>query len=345
MNLLSELEGLSGENLCSATLRLLLIRSQDLRDRFINLLSRESRSGPITLGSLFACSLEEPTEDSGRWGRLDLLLEMSDAVVGVENKLYAAFQAGQPHKYLETVSHRANALATIRRKHHQPIVAVLAPKNRHAEIADKISDNEGLLALDWEEVLENLRAAENNLDLETKVLLHSLDSYIRQQISLFPDWAKWTSHLCRKFDSGGTPLQKKVVGKVWSLFPDVGGRLSSGATWCGYYFTDRSLGTRGWYGFVPKSQVLNGAKNEVEFIIAVSFEVPFKEGVFREVQLKSGANFIGAEKIYSWALELDNSWSEPDSWRKHLRPLTEAYEKIRNVAQVEAANKHLEPST
>lgn len=336
MNLLSELEGLSGENLCSATLRLLLIRSQDLRDQFINLLSRECRSGPITLGSIFARTLEEPTEDSGRWGRLDLLLEISDAVIGIENKLYAAFQAGQPHKYLQSVSQRAEGLAKIRGNYLQPIVAVLAPRSRSSEIATVISKNEALLALDWDEVLSSFRKATDSLDSETRILLHSLDSYIRQQTSLFPDWAKWTPHLFRKFDNGGTPLQRKVVGKVWSLFPDAGRRLSSGATWCGYYFTDRSLGTNGWYGFVPKGEVLHNVRNEVEFIIAVSFEVPFKEEAFREIQLKSGPTFIGAEKIHCWAIDWDNSWSEPEFWRQHLLPLSDAYERIRNVASLEA---------
>ncbi|MDO9528349.1 MAG: PD-(D/E)XK nuclease family protein [Syntrophales bacterium] len=331
MDLLSELQGLSGENLCSATLRLLLIRSQDLRERLINLISRENRMGPIMIGSHFSCTLEEPTEDSGRWGRLDLFLEMSDAVVGIENKLYASFQEGQPHKYLNTVSQRAKALATIRGKHYQGLVAVLAPNSRYTEIEAVIGKDEGLLALTWEEILDDFSHSAESLDSETKVLLHALDSYIRQQISLFPEWARWTPHLRRSFDRGGTPLQRTVVGKVWQFFPDAGGRLSSGATWCGYYFTDRSLGAKGWYGFVPKEEVVHGAKNEVEFIVAVSFDVQFPENVFREIQLKAGPGFIGASEIHSWAIELDDSWSQPDSWRHHLQPLSDAYERIRNA--------------
>lgn len=335
MDFLSELQGLSGENLCSATLRLLLIRSQDLRERLINLISRENRTGPIMPGSHFSCTIEEPTEDSGRWGRLDLFLEMSDAVVGIENKLYAGFQDGQPHKYLSTVSQRANALAIIRGKHYQGLVAVLAPKSRNAEIKVVIGENESLLFLTWEEILSDFSSTAESMDSETKVLLSALNSYIRQQISLFPEWVRWIPHLRRRFDRGGTPLQRTVVGKVWQFFPDAGGRLSSGATWCGYYFTDRSLNTRGWYGFVPKEEVVRGARNEVEFIVAVSFDVTFPENVIREIQLKRGPNFIGSSEIFSWAIELDDSWSQPESWMHHLQPLSDAYERIRHTRVVE----------
>lgn len=336
MDFLSELEGLSGENLCSATLRLLLIRSQDLRERLINLISRENRIGPIMPGSHFSCTIEEPTEDSGRWGRLDLFLEMSDAVVGIENKLYAGFQEGQPHKYLNTVSQRAEALAEIRDKHYQGLVAVLAPKGRKDEIEEKIRDDERLLFLAWEDILDDFSHSAENLDSETKVLLHALDSYIRQHISLFPEWERWLPHLRRRFDHGGTPLQRTVVGKVWQFFPEAGGRLSSGKTWCGYYFTDSSLNTRGWYGFVPKEEIANGAKNEVEFIIAVSFDVPFPENVFRNIQLRAGPSFIGSSEIYSWAIELDDSWSQPDSWMHHLQPLYNTYESIRTASMAES---------
>lgn len=331
MNLLSELEGLSGENLCSAVLRLLLMRSQDLRECFVNLLSRESRSGPIMQGSHFSCTLEEPTEDSARWGRLDLFIEMSDAVVGIENKLYAEFQEGQPHKYFNTVSQRAKALSSVRRVHYQPIVAVLAPKSTHTDIAKKISDHNALLCLDWEEVLGNLKNAAGSLDQETAVLLRALDSYLRQQIFLFPEWARWMPHLRRKFERGGTPLQREVVAKVWQFFPDPGARLSSGDTWCGYYFTERSKHLCGWFGFVPEEEVIHGAKNGVEFIIAASFPVPFEEPILRRVELEAGPGFLGTKEIYCWAIELDNSWDQPDSWQRHLQPLSDAYERVRNA--------------
>ncbi len=334
MDFLSELQGLSGENLCSATLRLLLIRSQDLRECLINLISRENRVGPIMPGSHFSCTIEEPTEDPGRWGRLDLFLEMSDVVVGIENKLYAGFQNGQPHKYLGTVLQRAKDLEKIRGNHYQGLVVVLAPNSRNPEIKSKIGENKKLLALTWEDILDAFCRSTEHLDSETKVLLHALKSYIHQQTSLFPEWSRWTPHLRRSFEHGGKPIQRTVVRKVWQFFPDAGSRLSSGATWCGYYFTDRFLNTRGWYGFVPKEAVVDGAKNEVEFIIAVSFDVQFPGNVFRKIKLKQGPDFIGSSVIYSWAIELDDSWSRPDSWMHNLQPLSDVYESIRTATSI-----------
>ena len=71
MNLLAEIEGLSGENLTTAVLRLLLLRSQEIRDEFVRLLSAHSRVGPLTVNDHFACILERSTKeaDSPRWGR------------------------------------------------------------------------------------------------------------------------------------------------------------------------------------------------------------------------------------------------------------------------------------
>jgi hypothetical protein len=93
---------------------------------------------------------------------------------------------------------------------------------------------------------------------------------------------------------------------------------------------------RGWFGFVPRNEVVHGAKNEVEFIIATSSEVPFQESVFRQIQLKAGPGFIQANEIHSRAIELDNSWAQPDAWRRHLQPLSETYERIRNAAAMES---------
>jgi len=254
---------------------------------------------------------------------------MSDALVGIENKLNAGFQENQPHKYLATVAKQAKALSDMRGRVFQPIVAVLAPKSRHQEVYDLIQNNESFLVLDWEEVLDVLASASLNIDSATNVLLSALCSYVRQQITLFPEWSKWLPHLRRKFSAGGTPLQMEVVRKAWQFFPESGGRLSNGDSWCGYYFTDRREGRSGWYGFVPKKELVKGAKHEVEFIVATSFPVTLSEQDFREVVLKAGAGFIGAEQIYSWAVNLEGSWAQPDHWRERLLPLNEAYRKVK----------------
>lgn len=340
MNLLSELEGLSGENLCSAVLRLLVIRSQELRDCLINLVSRDSRAGPVTSGSHFSCTLEHPTEDPGRWGRLDLLLETSDAVIGVENKLHAEFQDGQPQKYLKTVTEHAQVLKNLRKRDHSALVAVLAPRSRMHEIEELIGGNEHYLAIVWEELLEALTGVAHRLDPLTTLLVHDLDSYVRQQIAFFPEFSKWLPHFRRKFEPSGTTLQREFVARIWPFFPDAGPRLSCGKAWCGYYFTDAStVGTRGWYGFVPESEISKGAKNAAELIIATAFDVDFREPKFRNIELEVGPDFIGADKIHSWAVDFDDSWDSPGAWDEHLKPLSKAYAAIQNEANTRITHK------
>ena len=338
MSILSEIEGLSGENLITAVLRLLLLRSQDLRTQFFQLLSQKSRTGPIRLYNHFSCVLEHPTEDSSRWGRVDLLLESDDAIVGLENKLYAGFQEGQPHKYLATVEKNASTLSTLRGNDFRPIVAVLAPKSRTSEVDTIIGDDERFLMLSWEEILDRFSIVRNSLDSVTAVLHDVLNAYIYQHIALFPDFPTWVPHLRRRFDSGGTPLQREVVAKIWDIFPEGGGRLSCGDTWVGYYFTDYSIGTKAWYGFIPKDEISKGALNPVELIVITSFPVELSNPPCRPIELVSGPDFLGSDSIYAWALEFDESWQTSDIWRNNLSPLSNTYEILRQRRQEEMQN-------
>lgn len=329
MSILSELEGLSGENLTTAVLRLLFLRSQDIRSQFVQLLSRESRTGPIRLNSHFSCVLEHPTEDSSRWGRLDLLLESDDAIVGLENKLHAGFQEGQPHKYFATVEQNAVTLSKLRGNDFRPLVAVLAPKSRTSEIGEVIGDDQRFLMLSWEEILDRFSLVRTSLDAVTVVLLDELKTYMDQHLALFPDFSTWVPHLRRRFDSGGTPLQREVVAKIWEFFPEGRGRLSCGHTWVGYYFTDYSIGTKAWYGFVPRDEISRGAHNPVELIVTTSFPVSLSNPPCRAIELVAGPKFLGSNQINAWALEFDESWKTPDIWRDSLKPLSDTYEILR----------------
>lgn len=330
MNLLSELENLAGENLCSAVLRLLLLRSHEIRTLFLDLLSREYRSGPLRLGSHFACLREQFTDDSGRRGRLDILIETSNAVIGLENKLHAGFQEGQPHKYFTTIEQYSKGLSELRKTQYRPIIAVLAPQSRTEEIKSIIGNEEHFLIIKWEELFDYLSRAEPHLDHKTKILLQELQSYVYQQITVFPDFTRQFPHLRRKFEPRGTPLQRELVGKLWQFFPDPGSRLSSGNSWVGYYFTEPSKGTHAWYGFVPEKEIKSGVKNTAELIIATSFMVPFQDPPFREIELTAGPKFIGASEIHAWAVDFDENWHTPEVWREKLKPLWEAYESVIN---------------
>jgi len=49
MNLFEELQGRGNEELTSAVLRFLILRSQETREIFTNLVSRNSQQGPIVM--------------------------------------------------------------------------------------------------------------------------------------------------------------------------------------------------------------------------------------------------------------------------------------------------------
>ena len=109
MDVFSEIEGLSGENLGSALFRYLIFNSYEVRDSVITLFSDRSPIGPISYTSHFACRTEYPTshKEFGD-GRLDILIQLDDVVIGIENKFFAQFQENQPKKYVQTLKKLPN---------------------------------------------------------------------------------------------------------------------------------------------------------------------------------------------------------------------------------------------
>ncbi len=131
MNLFDELERLNGETLASAVLRLLILRSQPLRRAFLRLLDRLSPVGPITSTSHFSCYQEHATDDPELGsGRIDLVLELDDSIIGVEAKLHGEFRGSQPEKYKREMSRLAKVLGEARRRKFHQFLAILAPESR-----------------------------------------------------------------------------------------------------------------------------------------------------------------------------------------------------------------------
>lgn len=325
MDLLTEIEGLSGENLTTAVLRLLLLRSQDLREACMRAISVRSRVGPLAVDSHFSCISEFATDEvkTARRGRLDLLIETSDTVIGLENKILAPFQEGQPHKYLETVEQHAEKLSALRAKSLQHLVLVLAPRSREEEILGLVHESEHFVYLSWEDLLDAFGLADGGLDPSTSVLFGSLNTYLRQKVEFLPKFAELIPHLRQRFDEGGTSLQREVVRGLWGFFPDSGPRLSHGSTWAGYYFVSTTKELTGWYGFVPGTALLTGGRHAAELIVATSFEVPVTMPPFRPIELRVGKRFLGIRNgpIYCWAVDFDKSWSSAECWRNALAPL------------------------
>ena len=184
MNFFSETEGRSGENLSSALLRFILMRSQDARTRFAKLLTDLSGES-FAATYRFACKLEAGTaDDTLGAGRIDMLIEMDDALVAIENKFNAAFQLNQPKKYFEPLGRFAKASVdggAISRNRY--LLLILAPADRRSEIESKIAtldkDQQKLCKfLSWQEMLKELLEIAPTQDSKTREVILDFSTYV-----------------------------------------------------------------------------------------------------------------------------------------------------------------------
>ena len=321
MNLFEEIEGLSGEMLTSGLLRLLILRSQRIRDEFVSLISSHSPIGPITSSSHFSCYTEHPTfeEESGS-GRIDIVLELDDAVVGIENKLFADFQEGQPEKYLKSISEIASTLTTIRHREIRWFFVILIPRTRHSEVVKFVKGKaENITIISWEDLIPVLEKWKHELDPTSKVIVCEFFDFVRFRISFIPNFPQWVPHLRRTFEPKGTDLQRELVGRLWDFFPNGGAKLSYGDTWVGYYFSPDHPGMKGWYGFVPASEVQGNDIRPAELIVVTSYPVNVTSPSIKAVTLVT-SNFIGTgSNQYAWIIDFDKEWSSPETWSKELK--------------------------
>ena len=326
MNLFSETEGLSGENLSSALLRFILMRSQDARTKFAELLT--DLSGESFAASYrFACNLEAGTKDDIHGaGRIDMLIELDDALVGVENKFNAGFQVNQPGKYLESlrkfaeVSARSGAISK-----NRYLLLILAPVGRKLEIEDKIrmldKDQQKLCKfLSWEELLKELLEVGPTQDSKTREVIADFSTYVNKYTnqSMFNKDERWFRSL-DQWRPYGSKRQIKVVSEVREFFPEPSG-YSPGKKWRGYYF-----GNKGWFGFVEKSIIVNKSNanlndSEAVFVIVISFEpssTPNPE-VFRRINMVDKRFCLAPEKA-AYALDI-NEMRSREKWIAALIP-------------------------
>lgn len=332
MNIFEQVEGMSGETMVSAVLRYLLLRSQDMRQQFIDLLSDASPAGPMDSASRFSCVLESATTDNQLGnGRLDLVLEGDDWILGIENKLQAIFQEGQPHKYQVTLHNRAVDLRGSRGTIVRSTVAVIAPLARIGEVEVQIGDNkESIFSISWEVVLARLSNCVGSCDEQTRVVFGFFQDYVNAQIGFLPKFKKKLPHLTKTIVRGGTEEQRQLLQRLWGLFPASGGRLSSGGgenstMWVGYYFMrdESKYGTDcGWFGFVNASR-FGGDQVGAKFVVAVSRGDINLPEPFESVNPEDlGDHFLGAaQTVSAWTLKFDESMDSRNRWEKLLGPI------------------------
>ena len=330
MNLFAEIEGLRGENLSSALLRFILMRSQDARTKLAELLSGQGGES-FSAMHRFACLLEGGTQDETHGsGRIDLLIEMDDALVGIENKFNAGFQDGQPHKYLDFLIKRAAQLSEggfISK--NRVLLVILAPDARRSEIQNSIAklprDQQRICRfLSWESVLAALLEVVSTQDSKTREVIVDFSVYVNRYLkqSFFHKGAQWLRSL-ENWSRYGSERQRQVVSELSEFFPSVSGKPSQGDNWRGYYF-----GERGWFGFVEETTISTGGQAErprrnAEFVVVISFD-PIAEpdgDCFHKIKM-TNQGFCGAPEKMAWVVDVEKLTSR-ESWVSALKPIVD----------------------
>ena len=326
MNLFEQIEGRRGENLSSALLRFILMRSQDARTQLAELITGlvgESFSAM----NRFACSLETgTTDDIHGAGRIDLVMEMDDGLVGIENKFNAGFQNGQPQKYLDALSKLATARAkggAITKDRY--LLLILAPADRKPEIKKKIANlskdqQEHCRFLSWEEMLETLNKVSLTQDTKTKEVILDFSAYVNRYLkqSLFNQNRRWLESLSQ-WKPHGSERQQSVTSDLWEFFPGASTRPSQGDKWRGYYFPG------GWFGFVEKSAISNKyqmeeTRNDAELVIVLKIDPVSTPDptIFHRISMVNNG-FSGAPEKAAYTVNIMEMTSR-EKWTDALRP-------------------------
>jgi hypothetical protein len=343
MNFLSRLVGKDAENLTSAILKHILERSPELRQGAIDALSDSCPAAIATLSAerSFGVTLEESTTQTAAEadrGRVDLVLEFDEALLGVENKLNAVLQQNQPSKYLETLGQRAAQLMAARGRNSFPYACViLAPEHRRAVISKELQtqvgyDAERLGFCSWQQMLSKMTSREPS-DPVARFLLRELDDFVQDQTGSIRVLAGRLQRLRQDMmHVEDLYVHEDLVRRLWDFFRPTD--LESAPTrlgvpknkaWAGYNLLNSSapnserLGNLGaWYGFISASLLVEPRENwGSELVLYCSQDIPnLDPACFEKVNVKGG--FPPNPKV--WRIRLDESWADSEKWRKALEP-------------------------
>ncbi|MFC1481594.1 PD-(D/E)XK nuclease family protein [Candidatus Neomarinimicrobiota bacterium] len=323
MSLFVDIESKKGEVMATAILRHLILRSPLIRDTVISIFSKYSPQGLIDTRSHFSCYLEHPTSGEGEeFGRIDMIIETDEVVVGVESKLYAGFQTEQPKKYETTIKNLATKLGPARNREEtlKWFIAILAPNSRRDEIQLKY-DSETCRFVPWNEVNDAIRSLRETLDQGLQFLVTEYLVYMDDLLEIPNHFEKLIPHTQHKFNRNGSSEQNEFLRIVSRFFPHPR-KISYAKIAAGVYFSlDENGIQEGWFGFIAAERVKPVNSDKSSFVIATSWKTEqvdekfFRQGNFRN-WLQSGRSEI------SWVVDLDDPlWASPKVWQERLMPL------------------------
>jgi|GEM_PF-1913085 len=345
MSLFNEIAGLKGENLSSALLAHLLLRSPAARDAFIKKISDISPIGPIYRQKHFAVFCEQHAEweaegeEGGGRGRLDLVIETDDAVIGIENKFYAPFQDNQPKCYFPHLEKTCKSLKALRGTDFRPLLIVLAPESRKSEVehcldAQAMSDKADFLS--WKELLQVLSELKGASAVD-EFLVRELENYVKDQIGRFLDIPRLLPHLKKRWSDRGTSAHHQFLNRfIWSLLGDSvkggGQNYSSGVgkNYYGWYLypNPNRQKVQFWLGFMRH---LHGDA-EAGLFVAVKPREAYRKACVQEKSQTQEEIEMPSWHEYDWGcfripFRQNTEWKEPDTWAAALKPLNQLLEK------------------
>lgn len=346
MSLFSEIAGLRGENLSSAIVAHLLLRSPDARMEAIRQISNAAQTGPVYVQNQFAVFREHTAagaaagEDIARLGgRLDLIIETDDTVVGIENKFFAPFQERQPECYLPYLRDTAEALTKLRGREFTWALIILAPLQRENEIrqyikSKKLEREVGFIS--WQKLMDSFDALSGTSTVD-RFLIRELKEFVDEQIGNMRDLPRLLPHLQRQWTQRGTSWHRHFLnGFVWSLLHDdvkeSGQRYRSGIgnDYYGWYlYPNRGHDAMEiWFGFMAHE----ATNQKAALVIAANPAEPLsgyieKDGPIEIIKEKSG----WTDSDYDWGcyevkFSVDPVWEDPQHWSEALKPLNNLIE-------------------
>lgn len=332
MNLFNTVERSSGENLSSAVLRYLLLRSMPARAALLNFLSDQSPCGPVYAEEQFGVFLEVATatpnskSEEEIKGRVDLLLECDGAVIGIENKFDAEFQEGQPGKYLHTVKERAQQLSKSRNlppDAMRSLLFVLAPEQRQAYVKEQIGQQnlQGCCAfISWQSVLAKLSTVDD-ADPVNRFLMSELQDYVNERIDFPPNIGRLLPHVAKTVPSRGSDLHAHMNDLLWPVFTAQLRQTYRRATanyYNGYYFGPSRHPKRCWYGFIDRGSV-NSDGPGCAFIVSTNLPITTVEDL--QAVTVEGWTEHG---WHCWEIPYELSWTLRSTWEEAVKPFNRA---------------------
>jgi hypothetical protein len=320
----------------------LLLRSPELRDALITTINERVPSIALTNNTHFSCTREWATEDTApvkTKGRVDILLEVDNAVIGIEAKVRAPLSDDQPHKYIDAVKGHADGLAKIRKRPVHSVIVLLLPiwQMRFAEdmLVSKKSDfhEVTVCALAWDTLFDAWRGARVT-DSVARFVVDEFERFVSIQTGSNADFPRLLPLIKESLSEARHDAHYEFV--VWLSSAFRGNRATLRTrlqreldprvrTYTGYYFlTPQTDGLWGWYGFVDPRFAGDPTGKAPVLVMGTDFDVPDLEeskNVFQRIQFTHEAFSPDAKW---WKIRFNKDWDNLNRWREALAPMQKA---------------------